>query len=135
MRIFPHHREKSFANPCKRWRRFEFEKPEYYKLSIYEFKAYDPYTPVENGFNMQFSVIYGKILILISDFMQTTSFYLERFLKKLADDQCSPQNFRQYLPYQTYVDTSFCHGNGLTCARLMEVSTMFNICRYCIFTC
>ncbi len=30
-----------------------------------------------------------KRSICISDFMQTTFFYLERFLKKLADDQCS----------------------------------------------
>ncbi len=41
-------------------------------------------------------------------------------------------NLRQYLPYQTYIHTTFYPSSGLTC--LMEVSTMFYVCRYCVFT-
>ncbi len=67
--------------------------------------------------------------------MQTTVFYLGRFLKKLADDQCSSiakgsiyHITHMYIhPFTTVVDWP-----EIEC--LMEVSTMFYICRYCIFT-
>ncbi len=68
-------------------------------------------------------------------FIQTTLFYLERFLNKLADDQSSTitrgsiYHFkRMYMqPFTTVVDWA-------EIQRLMEVSTMFYICRYRVFT-
>ncbi len=76
-----------------------------------------------------------KTRICISDFMQATFFYLGRFLKKLADDQCSSITKGSvyhikhiYIqPFTTVVDWP-----EIWC--LMEVSTMFYICRYCVFT-
>ncbi len=70
-----------------------------------------------------------------SDFMQTASCYLERFLKELAGDQCSSLTKgsiyhikHMYIqPFTTVVDWP-----GIWC--LMEVSTMFYVCRYCVFT-
>ena len=67
--------------------------------------------------------------------MQTTSFYLGRFLKKLADDQCSSItkgsiyhiNHMYIQPFTTVVDWP-----EIRCLR--EVSAMFYICRYCVFT-
>ncbi len=67
--------------------------------------------------------------------MQTTFLYLGRFLKKLADDQYSSifkgsiYHIKHMLiqPLTMGVDWP-------EIACLMEVSTMFNICRYCIFT-
>ncbi len=72
--------------------------------------------------------------ICISDFMQTTFFYLGRFLTKLADDQCSSITKgsiyhikHMYIhPFTTVVD-------WLEIGSLMEVSAMFYICRYCVF--
>ncbi len=68
--------------------------------------------------------------------METTFFYLGRFLKKLADDQCTSItkcsiyhiNNMYIHPFTTVVDWP-----EIWC--LMEVSTMFYICRYCVFTC
>ncbi len=73
--------------------------------------------------------------VCISDFMQTTFFYLERFLQKLADDQYSSITKgsiyhikHMYIqPFTTIVDWS-----EIRC--LMEVSAMFCTCRYCVFT-
>ena len=70
-----------------------------------------------------------------SNFMHNTSFYLERFQEKLADDQCSSITegsiyhvSHVYIqPFTTVVDWP-----EIVC--LMEVSIMFNICRYCVFT-
>ncbi len=67
--------------------------------------------------------------------MQTTFFYLERSLKKLADGQCSSitkgsiyHTKHMYIqPFTTVVDWP-----DIRC--LMEVTTMFYICRYCVFT-
>ncbi len=67
--------------------------------------------------------------------MQTTFFYLERFLKKLAGDQCSSITKgsiflikHMYIqPFTTVVDWP-----KTEC--WMEVSTMFYICRYFVFT-
>ncbi len=67
--------------------------------------------------------------------MQTTFFYLGRFLKKLVDDQCSFKTKGSiyhikhiYIqPFTTVVD-------WLEIWCLIEVSTMFQICRYCVFT-
>ncbi len=66
--------------------------------------------------------------------MQTTSFYLGRFLKKLADDQYSSitkgsiYNIKDmYIPPFTTVDWP-------EIWSLMDVSTMFYIFRYCVFT-
>ncbi len=65
--------------------------------------------------------------------MQTTFFYLERFLKKLADDHCSSitkgsiyhVKHMYVQPFTTVVDWP-------EIGRLMEVSSMFYICRYCV---
>ena len=65
--------------------------------------------------------------------MQTTLFSLERFLKKLADDQYSSitkgsiYHILYIQPFTTIVDWA-------EIWRLMEVSTMFYICRNCVFT-
>ncbi len=69
--------------------------------------------------------------------MPTTLFYLGRFLKKLADDKFSSitkdsiyhieHMYIQHFP--TVVDWPW---PEIGC--LMEVSTMFYICRYCVFT-
>ncbi len=77
----------------------------------------------------------SKYAIYSSDFMQTTLFYLKRFLKKLADDQCSSMTKGTYLPYQTYVRTTFYHCNGLS-KNLTFNGSIYNvfICKYCIFT-
>ncbi len=56
--------------------------------------------------------------------MLSTFFYHGRFLKKLADDQCSSIIKWSIHYIKTYVHTSL----------LMEVSTMFYICTYCVFT-
>ena len=71
----------------------------------------------------------------ISDFMKSTFFYIERYLKKLADDQYSSITKgsiyhikHMYIqPFTTIVDWP-----EIWC--LMEVSSMFYICRYCVFT-
>ena len=48
----------------------------------------------------------------ISDNIQTTFFYLERFLKKLATINAL-QYLRQYIPYQKHnVHTTFYHGSA-----------------------
>ncbi len=68
-------------------------------------------------------------------FHASTFFYLRRFLKKLADDQCSlitkavstMWNIMYIQPFTTVVDWP-----EIGC--LMEVSTVFHICRYCVFT-
>ncbi len=60
---------------------------------------------------------------------------LDRFLKKLADDQCSSITIKSIncikqnniQPFTTVVDWP-------EIWRLMEVSTMFYVCRYCVFT-
>ncbi len=67
--------------------------------------------------------------------MQTTFFYLGRILKKLADDQCSSITKGSiYHIKPTYIQpfTTVVDWPEIGC--LMEVSTMFHICRYCIFT-
>ncbi len=57
-----------------------------------------------------------KHSICTSDFMQTSFFYLEIFLEKLADDQLSSiiKGSIYHVPYQTYVYTTFYHSTGLT---------------------
>ncbi len=44
--------------------------------------------------------------------------------------------WRQYLPHQTYVHTSFHRGSGLTWNRTcnISISIIFDICTYCVFT-
>ncbi len=67
-----------------------------------------------------------KHSICISDFMQTTFLYLERFLKKLVDDQFSSIPFRKAVSsiYETHIHTTFYHSSDLTRIwGLMEVST------------
>ena len=66
--------------------------------------------------------------------MQTTFFYLERHLKKLADDQCSLRTKGSiYHTKHMYIQsfTTVLDWAEIWC--LMEVSTMFYICRYCVF--
>ncbi len=55
-----------------------------------------------------------KRSICISDFMQTTFFYFERFLKKLADDQNSSITKGSIYHIKHYVCTTFYHSSGLT---------------------
>ena len=43
----------------------------------------------------------------ISDYMQTTFFYLEIFLKKLADDQCAPLSKKRSMYISDYMQTTF----------------------------
>ena len=73
----------------------------------------------------------------VSDFIQTTFFNLGRFLTKLADNQCpSITKGSIYLPYKTFVHTTFYHStvDWPEIWHLMEVCTMFYICRCCVFT-
>ncbi len=71
----------------------------------------------------------------ISDNMQTTLIHLRRFLKKIADDQCSSitkavstiSNICPYVLFNMGVDWS-------EIGLFMEVSIMLNICTYCVFT-
>ncbi len=66
----------------------------------------------------------------ITDYMQTTFFYLSRFLKKLADNQCCStisNIIMSIRPFTMGVD-----GPEIGC--WMEVSSMFDICTYCVFT-
>ena len=71
----------------------------------------------------------------ILDYIQNTFFYLGRFLKKLADDQYSSIikdsiyhiKLISIQPFTMAVDW---HGTGC----LMEVSVMFDIWTYCVFT-
>ncbi len=66
---------------------------------------------------------------------KTTFFYLGRFVKKLADDHCSSilktvytiSNIMSIQPFKMGMDWT-------EIARLMEVSFIFNICRFCVFT-
>ncbi len=61
----------------------------------------------------------------ISDYMQTTFFYLGRFLKKLADDQ-SASITKGSIYHIKLVHTTFYMGvDWLVIGRLMEVSIMF----------
>ena len=56
-----------------------------------------------------------KRSICISDFIQTTFFYLGSFLKKLADDQCSSRTKDSiYHIKHNGVHTTFYHSSGLT---------------------
>ena len=49
----------------------------------------------------------------ISDYMQTTLFYLRRLLKKVVDDPCSSTT-KGSIFYKKHVYTTFQHGSGLT---------------------
>ncbi len=70
----------------------------------------------------------------VSDYTQATFFYLERFLKKLSDDQCSliPKGSIYHIKHISiqYFTTEV---NWPKISCLMEVSTMFDICTYCVF--
>ncbi len=61
---------------------------------------------------MLLSLPYQVKTLCILHFMQSTFFYLERFLKKLADDQCS--SLSKSSIYHIKHNTPFCHGSGLT---------------------
>ncbi len=71
----------------------------------------------------------------ILDFMQATLFCLRRFLKKLADDQYSSISKGSiYYIKHTSIEP-FAMGMGWPeINHLMEVSIMFDICTYCVFT-
>ncbi len=78
-----------------------------------------------------------KRSIYISNCMQTTFFYIERFLKKLVDYQFSSITKGSIYHIIHYVHAYFYHSSGLTRWKiwhLMEVYTMFYIYRYCVFT-
>ncbi len=67
--------------------------------------------------------------------MQATLFYFGRFLKKLADDQCSSITKGSiYHIKHMYIHHFTTVVDWLENWHLMEVSTMFYICRYCVFT-
>ncbi len=68
--------------------------------------------------------------------MQTTFFfYLERFLKKLADDQCYLITKGSIYHIKHLSTQPFTMGVAWPeIARLMEVSIMFNSCTYCLLT-
>ncbi len=74
-----------------------------------------------------------KRSICISDFMQTVFFYLEKSLKKLADDQYSFKIKESiYHIKHMYIQhfTTVVDWAEIRC--VMEVST--TCCRYCVFT-
>ncbi len=68
--------------------------------------------------------------------MQTTFFYLGRFLKKLADDQCYPiiKSSIYHINHNMYIQHFTTVADWLENWCLMEVSTMFYVYRYCVFT-
>ena len=61
----------------------------------------------------------------ITDYTPTTFFYLQPFMKKLADDQYSSITNWQYLPYQTYVHITLYHGSGLTWNWMFNGSILY----------
>ncbi len=65
----------------------------------------------------------------MSDFIQSTFFYLRKFVKKLADDLCSSitKDSIYHIKHMYIVEWP-----EIWC--LKEVSTLFYICRYCVFT-
>ncbi len=63
------------------------------------------------------------------------SFYLDRFLKKLADDQCSSITKGSiYHIKHMYMQLFRMEVDWPEIGCLMEISTMFYICRYYVFT-
>ncbi len=68
--------------------------------------------------------------------MQTTFFYLGKFLKKLADDQCSFNNKGRLHHIKNIFIKPVTMGVAWSeIGYLMEVvCNMFNICTYCVFT-
>ena len=76
-----------------------------------------------------------KISICISDFMQTTLLYNGNFVKKLTDDQSSSITKESiYHIKHMYIKPFTTAVDWWEIWRLMEVSTMFYTCRYCVFT-
>ncbi len=69
----------------------------------------------------------------ISDYIQAAFFYLGRFLKKVADDHCSSIT-KGSIYHIKHVHTTFYNGSGQTWNCFMEVSFMFDICSYYVFT-
>ena len=55
-----------------------------------------------------------KCSICISDYMQSTFFYLGRFIKKLADHQCSSITKGSIYHFKHNVHTAFYHSSELT---------------------
>ncbi len=74
------------------------------------------------------------ILSLYSDYIyvQTTFFYHGRFQKKLADNQCSPitEGGIYYMSIQPFTMIV----NWPEIGSLMDISMMFDVCTYCVFT-
>ncbi len=67
--------------------------------------------------------------------MQATFFYHRRFLKKLADDQCySKTKSSMYHINPMYIQLFTIVVDWPEIGCLKEVSTMFHICSYCVFT-
>ncbi len=58
--------------------------------------------------------------------MQTTFFYLERFLKNLADDQCSSITIKTVSTISNIIHTTFYHGSGLA-KNLMFNGSIYNV--------
>ena len=71
----------------------------------------------------------------ILDGMQSTFFCLGKFLKKLADSQCSSitKGSIYYIKHM-YIQPFSMEVDWPEIWCLMEVSTVFYICTYCIFT-
>ncbi len=70
----------------------------------------------------------------ILDHMQSTFFCLGKFLKKIADDQRSSTTKESiYCIKHMYIHPFSMEKVWPEIWRIMEVSTMFYICTYCIF--
>ena len=72
---------------------------------------------IELTFLKVFNFLPHKVKTQYVHFSLHANYFLDigRFLKKLTDDQYVLFNkWRQYLPYQTYVHTTFYHGIGLS---------------------
>ncbi len=70
-----------------------------------------------------------------SDNMETTLFYLERFLVEASRQSMLCSNQKQYLPCQTYVHTTFtfCHGSGLTWSWTLNGSIWISYSYYVLY--
>ena len=77
-----------------------------------------------------------KHSMCISKYMQTTFFYLGKFLKKSTDDQCSPRTKDSIYHIKHMSIQPFTMGvDWPEIGRLVEVSIMLDICTYWVLLC
>ncbi len=88
-----------------------------------------------NNMHSYFSPTKYKCSMCILDHMHGTFFCLGKFLKKLADNECSSitKGSIYYIKHM-YIQPFSMEVDWPEIWRWMEVSTMFNICIYCVFT-